>query len=102
LKRVKRRYLALQIETEQMSLEREFIDAVWASIAKLYGEYGASQASLVLIAYDVEGKTAVIRTALSTLSIVRASLASITLLAGVKASVHVVAVSGTIKSLYER
>ena len=85
-----------------MSLEREFIDAVWASIAKLYGEYGASQASLVLIAYDVEGKTAVIRTALSTLSIVRASLASITLLAGVKASVHVVAVSGTIKSLYER
>jgi RNase P/RNase MRP subunit POP5 len=94
--------LALQIETEQMSLEREFIDAVWASIAKLYGEYGASQASLVLIAYDVEGKTAVIRTALSTLSIVRASLASITLLAGVKASVHVVAVSGTIKSLYER
>ena len=102
MKRVKRRYLALQIETEQMSLEREFIDAVWASIAKLYGEYGASQASLVLIAYDVEGKTAVIRTALSTLSIVRASLASITLLAGVKASVHVVAVSGTIKSLYER
>ncbi len=85
-----------------MPLERAFIDAVWASIAKLYGEYGASQAGLVLIAYDVEGKTAVIRTALSTLSLVRASLASITLLAGAKASVHVVAVSGTIKSLYER
>ena len=102
MKRVKRRYLALQIETEQMPLEREFADAAWASIAKLYGEYGASQAGLLLIAYDVERKTAVIRTALSTLSLVRASLASITLLAGRRASVHVVAVSGTIKSLYER
>ena len=102
MKRVKRRYLALKIEAERVPLEREFVDAAWASIAKLYGEYGASQAGLVLIAYDGEGKTAVIRTALSTLSMVRASLASITLLSGAKASVHVVAVSGTIKSLYKR
>jgi RNase P/RNase MRP subunit POP5 len=102
LKRIKRRYLTLQIEIEQMPMEREFVDTVWSSITKLYGEFGASQTGLVLIAYDVEGKTAVIRTSLSTLSMVRASLASITILAGAKASVHVAAVSGTIKSLYER
>ncbi len=102
MKRIKRRYLALQIETEQMPREKEFADAVWASIAKLYGEFGASQAGLVLISYDAEKKTAIIRTALVTLSMVRASVASITLLAGAKASVHVVDVSGTIKSLFER
>lgn len=102
MKRVKRRYLALQIETEQMPLEREFVNAVWSSIVKLYGEFGASQTGLFLINYDVERKNAIVRTALSTLGMVRASLASITLLAGAKASVHVLAVSGTIKSLHER
>jgi RNase P/RNase MRP subunit POP5 len=94
--------LALQIETEQMPREREFADAIWTSISKLYGEFGASQTGLALITYDVESKTAVIRTALATLGIVRAAVASITLLAGEKASVHVVTVSGTLKSLYKQ
>ena len=42
MKRVKRRYLALQLECEVLPTEREFIDAVWASVTKLYGEVGAS------------------------------------------------------------
>jgi RNase P/RNase MRP subunit POP5 len=102
LRRVKRRYLALRVEAEQMPSEREFLDAVWAAISKLYGEFGASQTGLALINYDVEGKTAVIRTALAALGMVHASLASITCLAGAQASVHVLAVSGTIKSLHEK
>ena len=100
MKRAKRRYLALQVDSDGAPTPKEFIDAVWSAVTKLYGEYGASLTSLALIDYNAEKKMAVIRTALATVDIVRASLASITSLAGKEAAVHVVVVSGTIKSLY--
>jgi RNase P/RNase MRP subunit POP5 len=102
LKRVKRRYLALQIDFDGALSRKEFMDAVWGAIVKLYGEYGASQTNLALIDYALEKKTAVIRTSLVTLDLVRASLASITCLADRAAAVHVLAVSGTIKALCKR
>ena len=100
MKRVKRRYLALQLESETLSSEREFMDAVWASLTKLYGEVGASLAGLVLINFDGERKIFVVRSSLASLSMVRASLAAVTAVAGKAASVHVLSVSGTLKALY--
>ncbi len=102
MKRVKRRYLALQVDSDVVPSRKEFLDAVWGAVTKLYGEYGASLTSLALIDYDVEGKTAVLRTSLATLSLVRASLATITSVAGSEAAVHVLAVSGTIKALHKK
>jgi RNase P/RNase MRP subunit POP5 len=102
LKRVKRRYLALQIDSDAAPSRKEFIDTVWGAVAKLYGEHGASITSLSLIEYDAEKKTGVIRTSLVTVNLVRASLASITSVAGKDAAVHVLAVSGTIKALREK
>jgi len=102
LKRAKRRYLALQIDSEGAPTPKEFMDAVWGAVTKLYGEYGASLTGLTLIEYSVEKKTAVIRTALATVNMVRTSLASITSVANREAAVHVIAVSGTIKALYEK
>jgi len=99
LKRVKRRYLALQVDSDGVPSQKDFMDAVWGAVAKLYGEYGASLTSLALIDYNVEKKTAVLRTSLATVDLVRASLASITSVAGKEASVHVLAVSGTMKAL---
>jgi RNase P/RNase MRP subunit POP5 len=81
---------------------KEFMDAVWSAVTRLYGEYGASLTSLTLIEYDVEKKTAVIRTALVAVGMVRAALASVLSVAGKEAAVHVVAVSGTLKSLREK
>jgi ribonuclease P/MRP protein subunit POP5 len=102
LKRIKRRYLALQIDIDVAPSWKEFTDALWSAIVKLYGEYGASLTSLTLIDYDSEKKMAVIRTSLATVNLVRASLASITCLAGRNATVHVLAASGTIKALARR
>ena len=99
MKRIKRRYLALQIDTDKEPSRRELVDTIWGAIVKLYGEYGASQTSLTLINYDAEAKIAVIRTSLEALNLVRTSLASITSLIGDEAALHVVAVSGTIKAL---
>jgi len=102
LKRIKRRYLALQVDSDGAPTPKEFMDAVWSAVTKLYGEYGASLTSLTLIDYNAEKKTAVIRTALATVGMVRTSLASITSVANREAAVHVVAVSGTIKALREK
>ena len=102
MKRVKRRYLALQIDSDGAPSRKEFMDTVWSSVARLYGEYGASLTSLSLIDYDLEKKIGVIRTSLVTVNMVRASLASITSVAGKDTAVHVLAVSGTIKSLREK
>ena len=102
MKRAKRRYLALKLDSEGAPSGKELIDAVWGAITKLYGEYGASQTSLALIDYNVEKKTAVLRTSLSTIDLVRASLAIITSVSGKEAAVHVTAVSGTIKALHQK
>jgi len=102
MKRAKRRYLALHVETEVLPTERELIDAAWASITRLYGEVGASQTGLSLIDFDIERKVAVIRVSLASLRMVRASLAAITHVAGREATVQVLSVSGTLKALFSR
>lgn len=99
MKRVKRRYFALQIDSDSVPSPKELMDAIWSVVVKLYGEVGASQMSLSLIEYNAEKKVAIIRTALLKVNLFRASLATITSVAGKDAAVHVLAVSGTIKAL---
>jgi ribonuclease P/MRP protein subunit POP5 len=100
VKRVKRRYLALQLECEGVPAEREFMDALWGAVTRLYGEVGASLTGLTLITFDMDRKVAVIRTLLAALDMVRASVPTITTVSGSEASVHVLAVSGTLKALH--
>ena len=102
LKRVKRRYLALLIDSDCVFTERELLDAVWAAVTRLYGEHGASQTGLAPIAFNESNKTAIIRVSLAFLQQVRASIASITRITGKDATVHVTAISGTLKSLHEK
>ncbi len=99
MKRVKRRYLALQLDTEAVPSQKEFMDAVWHAVTQLYGECGASLTSMALIDYDVEQKLAIVRTNLTTVDNLRTALASITSILGKQAAVHVIAVSGTNKAL---
>ena len=99
MRRIKRRYIALQLEMDVAPGEREFMDEVWKYLTRMYGEYGASLASLALISYDCESKLAVVRVNLDVVDNLRATLATITSLGGKPAAVHVTAVSGTIKSL---
>jgi RNase P/RNase MRP subunit POP5 len=99
LKVMKRRYLAVSIDSHETFSSYEFMDAVWGAVSKLFGEYGASQVGLSLIDYDETNKSAVIRTWHKTLETVRAAIASITQIGNKPAALHVVAVSGTIKAL---
>ncbi len=99
MRRLKRRYLLLQLDTESPPPERDLLEALWAATVRLYGEVGASLTSLALISYDCERKFAVVRASLDAVDGVRTAVAVITSLSGKPAAVHVLAVSGTIKAL---
>jgi RNase P/RNase MRP subunit POP5 len=102
LKRIRRRYLALEIDSGELFDSREFMDAVWSAVLKLYGEYGASRAGLTLIDYDTEKRFAVIRTVHTAVDMVRTALASMTRIGNKPVAIHILTVSGTIKSLYTK
>ena len=99
IKRVKRRYLLLKIESVAPLEEGDFKDAVWNSVIRLFGEYGASKAALFFVRYDRERNEAVLRCSLKALEMVHASIVSITRICNEPAAVHVLGVSGTIRAL---
>jgi RNase P/RNase MRP subunit POP5 len=102
LKKVKRRYVALTIDSSETFSSSEFVDAVWSSILRLYGEHGASTVSLSLISFDGETKSAVLRVGHNSLELVRTALASMTKIGDKPAAVHVSVVSGTLKALHKK
>lgn len=99
---MRRRYIASKIDSNETFTSREFISAIWDAVLKLYGEYGASQTYLALIDYDAEKKHAILRTAHTTVDMIRAALASITEIRNKPAAIHVLKVSGTIKALHKK
>ena len=101
-KGIRRRYLALKIDSEEALSSREFMNAVWNSVLKLHGEYGASQTGLDLIDYDEEKKFAILRCMHKAVEMVRTAVASITKIGSKPVAVHVLKVSGTLKALYNK
>lgn len=101
-KRMKRRYLALQVEGKQFINERDLMDAIWKALLQLFGEYGASQARLALIEYSSQNKYAIVRCLNKALEMVRASIASITKINAKPTVIHVLRVSGTLKALRKK
>ena len=74
-------------------------DAVWTSLVRLFGEYGASQAELYLIEYDADKAQAIFRCSHKALEMVKASIVATTEVANEKAAFHMIRVSGTLRSL---
>ena len=75
------------------------MDAVWGSLSKLYGEYGASRSGLAPIDYDEEKGFAILRAGHDEVRNLRASLAAVTRINGKPAALHVEGISGTLKAL---
>jgi RNase P/RNase MRP subunit POP5 len=102
LKRQKRRYIAVHILSSSVVDREEFLVAVWRAVEKLYGEYGASKTGLALITFDGERKVAILRCVNSGLEIARAAIASVTRISDASASLRVLRVSGTIRSIHDK
>jgi len=99
---MRRRYIAVKIVGDHEFEEGDFYDAVWASILRLFGEYGASQAGLLLVDYDRVAKQAILRCSREALDLVKASTVAITAIRNAKATVHIVSVSGTLRALRKK
>lgn len=102
LKREKRRYLALEVVSEQPLNEQTVMDAVQFSVHRLFGEYGASKANIKLIKNLPEKRQFVICCSHKELEHVRAAIASTTAMNGKTAIIHVLGVSGTLKALSKK
>jgi len=98
-RRVRRRYLAVKIDSDQEPKKEEIYIAIWSSILRLFGEYGASLTDLRLIEYDMENRVAVLRCSHEALPLVKASIPCVTEIGGRPAVIHIQLVSGTLKSL---
>lgn len=101
LKKAKRRYLLVTVDSSEPCTSDEFFDAVWKSILRLYGEHGCSTVILSLMSFDGE-KSAILRTTHTSLELVRTALASMTRIGGKPTAVHVSKVSGTLKALRKK
>jgi ribonuclease P/MRP protein subunit POP5 len=96
---VRRRYLAIKIDGVQEIEERDLKNAIWDTVVRLFGEYGASKTGFVLISYDTVKGYALLRCSSTALEAFRASLASLMEIGGKLATINVLGVSGTLKSL---
>lgn len=102
VKREKRRYLILKIETELQIDKKLMQNVIQDSILRFFGEYGASKADLMVLKILEDKKKVVIRCSHIMIEKVRASIASITSINGKPATFHVENISGTLKSLYKK
>ena len=96
---MRRRYIAVEIDSDRMFDGRDVRNAVLDSVLRLFGEYGASRSELALIEYDQERKQAILRCSHEALDLVKASIVAMTEVSGEKATAHIMLVSGTLKSL---
>ena len=96
---MRRRYIAVEIDSDRMFDGRDVREAVLDSVLGLFGEYGASRSELALIEYDQEGKQAILRCSHEALDLVKASIVAMTEIRDEKATAHIMLISGTLKSL---
>jgi ribonuclease P/MRP protein subunit POP5 len=101
-RRERRRYLALKVQNEQPFNGRTVMDIVDASVQRLFGEYGASQANLKLIKCIPHKSQLVIRCSHKALEKVRAAITSTTKIDEKTAAIHIVGISGTLKALSKK
>lgn len=101
-RRIRRRYLALKVESDRPFEDADIRQAVWSAVQRLFGEYGASQTGLFLVEYDKLRNLAVLRCSHTALPMVRASIASVTEIQNHTVAIHVLRVSGTLKALRKK
>ena len=99
---MRKRYLALKVESTEPLSEKDLIGAIWDSILQLFGEYGGSQTNLYLVKFDPEDGDAILRCSHRTVDMVRAAVAAITRVNEKTMAVHVIRVSGTLRALRKR
>ena len=98
--RSKRRYLVFEIISENPVEYKDFIDVMWKSTMNFIGELGLSETQIRVLKnlYDKKSQRGVIKCKHDVVEKVRASLSLIQIIGESRAIIHIVGVTGTIKS----
>ncbi|MBN2336217.1 Rpp14/Pop5 family protein [Candidatus Bathyarchaeota archaeon] len=102
VRNVRRRYLDICVRCDSDIAEHDLFEAILKEIRFLYGVKGDSEANFRMIEYSPEESHGIIRCSHNRLTEMRAAVAHVTEINGLPASIQVVAVSGTIKSLKKK
>ncbi len=99
--REKRRYILFEVMSEGEVDKQRLQRAIWDSVYSLYGDTGASESRLWLTSYDCGEDTGigVLRCAHRVVERVRAALACIHSVDGIRVAIRVIRVSGTLKGV---
>ncbi len=98
--RDKKRYVAFELVSDQIITRQELIKEILNSIYSLFGDIGCSEINPWLMTFD--GKYGIIRCAREKTTETRAALACMNNLRGVRMSILVLGISGTIKGATEK
>ncbi len=93
--REKKRYLAFEMLSESAVSRRDFIDELERSASSLLGDIGSSECGLKMLSFDRTG--GIVRCARTKTELMRAVLATINRVMGVRVAVHVIGSSGSVK-----
>ncbi|HUU77865.1 MAG TPA: RNase P subunit p30 family protein [candidate division Zixibacteria bacterium] len=97
----RQRYLLFEILSEKPIeiTQKQFEEYLWESFTNLFGSVGSSRAGLFIIKFNPEKNYGILRCSHLALNALRASLATINQINDIKVIIHIMKVSGTIKSL---
>lgn len=98
--RERKRYMAFEVLSAEKIDRSELINEIWSSASSLLGDVGANACNLWVLNFD--GQRGIIRCAHDRTSMVRAALATINRVHGVRVGIHVLGTSGTVKKITEK
>ena len=98
--REKKRYIAFEINSENTILRQDMVREISNSIISLFGDIGASQIRPALMSF--EGRFGILRCAREKTIETRSGLACINNIRGIRVSIRVLGISGTIKGATEK
>lgn len=99
VRKKRRQYLSFWVDCARRLITKEILDSVQRRVLDLYGVQGLSQVEPVLIDFDEDTQTGILRSNRDRIRSLRAALALITEVGGNPAAVRVCLTSGTIRSL---
>ncbi len=95
--RERNRYIAFEIISDSRFDRKPVVDAIWATLLRLFGEVGAAKTSLWVMDWEKEKMKGIIKVNHRSVDTLRQSMALVKEIEGKKASISTLTTSGTLK-----
>ncbi|MEA3254497.1 MAG: Rpp14/Pop5 family protein [Candidatus Altiarchaeota archaeon] len=100
--RERNRYIAFELISDSRFRREEVVKAVWNTVLRFLGEYGASRTSLWIMDWNEEKQNGILKVNHNSVEEVRAALALLKDINKENCIPHVLGISGTLKKTREK